>query len=138
MLSGAHMTPIARQNNMIRFTNFSVPWQGLSKRAGFENRHRTCRFTRHDTACYRLRPYTDHKLGSRDTNLTRVRRAEQYLIQCDEVFFVANINRVITNQSVMDFLRSSASPTIKIERNVSIICTHADVGHFNFKLVSSC
>ena len=38
----------------------------------------------------------------------------------------------------MDFLRSSVSPKFKIERNVSIICTHADVGHLIFKLVSSC
>lgn len=74
-------------------------------------------------------PHIDSDLGYHDINLARVRRAEQYLDHCDEVFVVAKIDRVITNPSVKDFLRSILSPNLKITRNVSIICTRADVGH---------
>ncbi|KAL8977326.1 MAG: hypothetical protein Q9205_006849, partial [Flavoplaca limonia] len=41
--------------------------------------------------------------GYRDINLARVRKAEQYLLRCHEVFIVANINRVISDQSVERF-----------------------------------
>ncbi|KAL8662726.1 MAG: hypothetical protein Q9168_008214, partial [Polycauliona sp. 1 TL-2023] len=41
--------------------------------------------------------------GYRDINLARVRKAEQYLLRCHEVFIVANINRVISDQSVEKF-----------------------------------
>ncbi|KAL8696199.1 MAG: hypothetical protein Q9224_002922 [Gallowayella concinna] len=42
--------------------------------------------------------------GYRDINLARVRKAEQYLLRCHEVFIVANINRVISDQSVAKFV----------------------------------
>lgn len=64
--------------------------------------------------------------GYRDINLARVRKTEQYLVRCHEVFVVANIIRVISDQSVAKFvgdqMRASGNRT-----RVTIVCTHADV-----------
>ncbi|KAL8647071.1 MAG: hypothetical protein Q9210_005769 [Variospora velana] len=39
------------------------------------------------------------------TNIVRVRKTEQYLLRCHEVFIVANINRVVSDQSVAKFVK---------------------------------
>lgn len=65
--------------------------------------------------------------GYRDTNLARVKKAEQYLIGCDEVFVVANIKRVTSDESVEAILKQSLGPRLKENKSITVICTHADV-----------
>ncbi len=79
------------------------------------------------------RPITKSIPGFRDINLARVRRAEQYLVQCDDVFVVANINRVVTDQSVKKFVQSSLYPKQGISKNICVVCTHADVSSFRLQ-----
>lgn len=67
------------------------------------------------------------RTGYRDINLARVRKAEQYLLRCHEVFIVANINRVISDQSVAKLVSDQMKASGK-RRCVTIVCTHADVG----------
>lgn len=67
------------------------------------------------------------KAGYRDINLARVRKAEQYLLRCHEVFIIANINRVVSDQSVAKFVSDQMKASGKRGR-VTIVCTHADVG----------
>ncbi|KAL8994209.1 MAG: hypothetical protein Q9169_005755 [Polycauliona sp. 2 TL-2023] len=57
--------------------------------------------------------------GYRDINLARVRKAEQYLLRCHEVFIVANINRVISDQSVAKFVGDQMKASGK-RRSVTI------------------
>ena len=64
--------------------------------------------------------------GYRDINLARVRKAEQYLLRCHEVFIVANINRVISDQSVERFVSNQMKASGR-RKFVTIVCTHADV-----------
>jgi hypothetical protein len=70
-------------------------------------------------------------LGFRDVNLARVRKAEQYLLKCDEVFVVANINRVVTDESVKKSVENTVcgriNRNLRVHNSVSIVCTHADV-----------
>ncbi|KAI9879730.1 MAG: hypothetical protein M1830_007515 [Pleopsidium flavum] len=65
--------------------------------------------------------------GYRDINLARVKAAQRYLFSCDEVFVVANINRVVSDESVhstvSDYLGRGLNST---KGNLAIICTHAD------------
>ncbi|KAL8724298.1 MAG: hypothetical protein Q9166_008029 [cf. Caloplaca sp. 2 TL-2023] len=49
--------------------------------------------------------YSLTEQGYRDINLARVRKAEQYLLHCHEVFIVANIHRVVSDRSVERFVR---------------------------------
>ncbi|KAL9621176.1 MAG: hypothetical protein Q9204_008138, partial [Flavoplaca sp. TL-2023a] len=63
--------------------------------------------------------------GYRDINLARVRKAEQYLLRCHEVFIVANINRVISDQSVERFVSNQMKASGR-RKFVTIVCTHAD------------
>ncbi|KAL8773729.1 MAG: hypothetical protein Q9209_001497 [Squamulea sp. 1 TL-2023] len=63
--------------------------------------------------------------GYRDINLARVRKAEQYLLRCHEVFIVANINRVISDESVAKFVSDQMKASGR-RRSVTIVCTHAD------------
>ena len=67
--------------------------------------------------------------GFRDVNREREKRAEQYLLQCDEVFVVAPIARVVSNLGVDRFIReySKRRSTSAQSRNVVVICTHAEV-----------
>ncbi|MCJ1266316.1 hypothetical protein MMC22_006199, partial [Lobaria immixta] len=65
--------------------------------------------------------------GYRDTNLARVKKTEQYLIGCDEVFVVANIKRVTSDESVEAILKQSLGPRLKENKSITVICTHADV-----------
>ncbi|KAI4126304.1 MAG: hypothetical protein LQ338_003813 [Usnochroma carphineum] len=63
--------------------------------------------------------------GYRDINLARVRKAEQYLLRCHEVFIVANINRVISDQSVAKFVKDQMRASAE-RVSVTIVCTPAD------------
>ncbi|KAL8782106.1 MAG: hypothetical protein Q9213_005676 [Squamulea squamosa] len=63
--------------------------------------------------------------GYRDINLARVRKAEQYLLRCHEVFIVANIKRVISDESVAKFVSDQMKASGR-RRSVTIVCTHAD------------
>ena len=62
-------------------------------------------------------------------NREREKRAEQYLLRCDEVFVVAPILRVVSNLSVDRFIReySKRRSTVAQSRNIVVICTHAEV-----------
>ncbi|CAD6572450.1 MAG: hypothetical protein ASARMPRED_005340 [Alectoria sarmentosa] len=64
--------------------------------------------------------------GDRDINLPRVKKAEEYLFHCDELFVVANINRVVTTETVKEILRKKLGPYMTISESVCLICTHAD------------
>ncbi|KAL8905916.1 MAG: hypothetical protein Q9171_006480 [Xanthocarpia ochracea] len=63
--------------------------------------------------------------GYRDINLARVRKAEQYLLRCHEVFIVAKINRVVSDESVAKSVSDQMKASGKRGR-VTIVCTHAD------------
>ncbi|KAL9016734.1 MAG: hypothetical protein Q9185_005941, partial [Variospora sp. 1 TL-2023] len=63
--------------------------------------------------------------GYRDINLARVRKTEQYLLRCHEVFIVANINRVVSDPSVAKFVKDQMKASGK-RTSVTIVCTHAD------------
>ena len=102
-------------------------WQHLSERSSLKDRDRPRRSTRFGAFC--CCPEYDAYLlsGYRDINLARVKKAEEYLFHCDELFVVANINRVVTNESVKEILRKKLGPHMTINENVCVICTHADV-----------
>lgn len=64
--------------------------------------------------------------GLRDINIARIRRVEQFLFKCNQVFVVANINRAVTDQSVKAQICARGSKLQNL-RNVCVVCTHADV-----------
>ena len=68
-------------------------------------------------------PYT----GYRDVNLARVKATERYLLMCDEVFIVANINRVLSNKTVETSIKQWLGNVPDPYKNAVIVCTHADV-----------
>ena len=51
------------------------------------------------------------------------------MFNCDEIFVVANINRVVTDMSVQNFMQAKLGPQLDASRHVCIICTHADVSN---------
>lgn len=65
--------------------------------------------------------------GYRDINLARVKKAQQYVVRCDEVFVVARINRVLADQSVEELLRGQFRSDAERNKSIAIVCTHADV-----------
>ena len=68
-------------------------------------------------------------IGYRDINLARVKKAQQYLVRCDEIFIVARINRVLTDQSVKDLLRAQLRSDAERHKSIAIVCTHADASN---------
>ena len=104
------------------------PSKGLSERTGPENRHHSCRsawYNDESTTC--LLPASNSALGLRDINLARVRKTEKYQQGCEELFVVADIKRVLSNDSVKAVLDSAHASQSSKQLSVSIICTHADV-----------
>lgn len=77
-------------------------------------------------------------VGYRDVNFARVKAAQRYLFNCDEVFVVANINRVVSDQSVRsivsEYLGKGNSET---KGRLAIICTHSEVGLEEFSTPST-
>lgn len=71
--------------------------------------------------------------GYRDINLARVKKAQQYLISCDEVFIVARINRAVTDQSVKESIRAQYRSDAERSKCIVIIFTHADVSSITLK-----
>ena len=78
------------------------------------------------------------RLGLQDTNLARVRATQTYLMQCDNIFIVANIARATTNQSVKSSLlsilaRLARNASLEVEEsggkglNIAVICTKSEV-----------
>jgi hypothetical protein len=75
------------------------------------------------------------KLGFHDTNLARVKAAQAYLNNCDEVFIVARIARVITDLKLKSSLQAILKDQIgngweshaKQSSNITIVCTNAEV-----------
>ncbi|KAI1815628.1 hypothetical protein GGS20DRAFT_322793 [Poronia punctata] len=61
--------------------------------------------------------------GLRDLNAARRSVTERYLLQCDEIFVVANIGRAITDVSVSDVIERAKKARLA---NVGIICTKSD------------
>ena len=74
-------------------------------------------------------------LGLQDTNLARIKAAQDYLSNCDQVFVVANISRVLTNHSLKLALDSAISHhTARGWKgrhgeglHVAVICTKSEV-----------
>jgi hypothetical protein len=63
-------------------------------------------------------------VGLHDTNAARKLVTERYIVNCDEVFAVANIDRATTNEgvkAVVDLARRTN------RKHVGIVCTHSDV-----------
>ncbi|KAH8590098.1 hypothetical protein B0O99DRAFT_635601 [Bisporella sp. PMI_857] len=71
--------------------------------------------------------------GFRDVNSARVRVTETRLYQCDEIFVVAEISRVVTNKGVEDLVVRQLGKnfnSLKRSQGVTIICTKSeDLGH---------
>ena len=53
--------------------------------------------------------------------------AERYLLGCDEVFLVAGIKRVLTDDSVQEIIREQLGGGLKTNKPLAIVCTHAEV-----------
>lgn len=68
-------------------------------------------------------------LGYRDINLARVKKAQQYLIRCDEIFIVASIDRIDSNLTVRELLRAQFRSNAERSKSIAIVCTHADDIH---------
>lgn len=82
-----------------------------------------------------LSPVNSH-LGLQDTNLARVKAAQEYLTKCDHIFLVANISRALTDQSLKTSLDTAISHSAPSSGEVSrgkasriaVICTKSEVG----------
>lgn len=104
----------------------------LPERSGAQEWSSACRFARyiiHWRRKIKISSLTNRK-GYTDINLARVRKAEHYLLRCQEVFIVARIDRVLSDQSVATFVENQMKASGK-RVSVTIVCTHADVRHFN-------
>lgn len=72
--------------------------------------------------------------GLQDTNLARVRAAEDYLIKCNNIFIVTNISRAITDQSVKSSLYGVLSKHVPLAwekeagkgLKIAVVCTKSD------------
>ena len=53
-------------------------------------------------------------------------------MKCDEVFIVANINRVLSNKTVETSIKQWIGDVPDPHKNVVIVCTHADVRPYYF------
>lgn len=74
-------------------------------------------------------------LGLQDTNLARVKAAQEYLTKCDHICVVADISRALTDESLRISLHSAKSRFAPENRKesegkgfrVAVICTKTDV-----------
>ncbi|KAF3397951.1 Nuclear GTPase SLIP-GC [Penicillium rolfsii] len=73
--------------------------------------------------------------GLQDTNLARVKAAQEYLTKCDHIFVVASISRALTDESLRTSLHSAKSSFApangkdsegKVPK-VGVICTKTDI-----------
>ncbi|KFY77671.1 hypothetical protein V499_03018 [Pseudogymnoascus sp. VKM F-103] len=72
--------------------------------------------------------------GLHDTNLARVKAAQDYLLRCDHIFVVARISRAITNESLKSSFFSVVSKHAALEweesggkgMKIAIICTNSE------------
>lgn len=72
---------------------------------------------------------SNSKEGFRDINRARVKRAEDYLLHCDEIFVVAPISRAVSDKRVKRFIQTySQHSASNKRRDISVVCTHAEVG----------
>ena len=68
--------------------------------------------------------------GFHDANQARVKAAENYMYNCDEVFVVADIKRVSTNKNVEDILKKNLGNNFRNGRasqGIALICTGSEV-----------
>jgi hypothetical protein len=69
-------------------------------------------------------------VGFHDSNNARVKAAEDYMYDCDEIFVVADITRVGTNKNVEVILQKSLGRNLKNGRpsqGISLVCTKSEV-----------
>jgi len=69
-------------------------------------------------------------LGFHDSNLARVKAAEKYMYNCDEIFVVASSQRVISNQNVEKIFKTSLGYNWNSSRpsqGLSLVCTYSEV-----------
>jgi hypothetical protein len=69
-------------------------------------------------------------LGLHDSNQARVKAAEAYMYKCDEIFVVADITRVGTNESVEIMFQQSLGDNFKNGRpvqGIALVCTRSEV-----------
>ena len=59
--------------------------------------------------------------------MARVKKTETYQQTCDEIFIVADIKRVLSNDSVKQILKDVGASNPNPSLNMSLVCTHADV-----------
>lgn len=67
--------------------------------------------------------------GFHDSNNARVKAAEDYMYQCEEIFVVADITRVGTNKSVEKILEKSLGRNLKDGRpsqGIALVCTKSE------------
>jgi hypothetical protein len=69
-------------------------------------------------------------VGFHDSNNARVKAAEDYMYECDEIFVVADIARVGTNKNVEMILEKSLGRNLKNGRpsqGIALVCTKSEV-----------
>ncbi|CZR67592.1 uncharacterized protein PAC_17491 [Phialocephala subalpina] len=68
--------------------------------------------------------------GFHDSNNARIKAAEDYMYECDEIFVVADIARVGTNKNVEMILEKSLGRNLKSGRpsqGIALVCTKSEV-----------
>jgi hypothetical protein len=59
-----------------------------------------------------------------------VRAARDYIYNCEEIFVVADINRVTTNKNVEDLLKKNLGNDLansRASQGISLVCTKSEV-----------
>jgi hypothetical protein len=83
----------------------------------------------------KVKSSTNATAGLQDTNLARVKAAQEYLTRCDHVFIVVRIQRAITDYSVKSSLHAAIAQNVPLGADdsprkaleIAIICTRSEV-----------